>query len=123
MKKFLLIALFGIYFLSLITGCKKEADTTTPASETPAIVGKWSYKNDLVSFYTKGNVKSSPFTYINAEFIQFNKDGSGNDDNTTFTYTVKNNQLIISYAAYTSGGITYDAETSTSELKSYHLIS
>lgn len=116
MKKLLLFAFFGLFIIS-VNGCKKE-NTTKQTQETPLIVGKWNYKSDQVNIYTKSKITGGgPYTYTGGEFIQFNKDGSGSDYNTTFTYTVKNNTLTINYAAYILGGSTYDAETVVSQIK------
>jgi hypothetical protein len=117
MKKLLLIAFLGMSFIFLTTGCKKETTQKNTDDNSISIVGKWNYKNDVVSIYTKSKLTGGgPYTYSNGEYIQFNNNGTGRDQNTTFTYTVKNKEITISYAAYTKGGDTYDADVSTAAI-------
>jgi hypothetical protein len=60
---------------------------------------------------------ADPYTYSNAEYIQFNADGTGKDYNNTFTYTLKNDQLTIIYSAYLDGTVPVDAVTQTCTIK------
>ena len=73
------------------------------------LAGKWNYKSSEAAFYFNGMLTAPDlYSYSNAEFIQFNNDGTGEDYNTSFTYTLKNDQLIITYNEYDSVGLPID---------------
>ena len=95
MKKLLLIAFFGMSLITLVIGCKKDANT----AET--IVGEWDLQGDSLTVYNAGNIISSgPAMSKTTNYMQFKADGTGNDLYTTFTYKIKGKTLTISYAPY-----------------------
>jgi hypothetical protein len=117
MKK-TITSIFSILFILLITACNKSSDNkpVTPPT-TDLLVGKWQYKSDEVKIYSKGQqTGGGPYTYTDGEYIQFNADGTGRNDKTTFTYKVVDETLTVNYSAYTFGGQVYDAVSENSHL-------
>jgi hypothetical protein len=128
MKKYFTywILLFGI---ALAAGCKLDPvdyshttpvipPTTVKVDSIKLLVGKWNYTSNEVKFYIGGMLTApDPYTYSNGEFIQFNNDGTGKDYNTSFTYTLKNDQLTITYNAYDAQGLPIDPVIQTCTIK------
>lgn len=105
MKKLLLITVLAVLFFS----CKKDKDNK---DSTVSLTGKWTYVKDSVNTYQNGELLNTQvFDYADEyHFIQFNKDGTGSDDNTTFTYKVTGDKIAFHTEAYTRDGIEYPAE-------------
>jgi hypothetical protein len=117
-----------IFAFALIAGCKPDpVNYNIPASATSAtavkadittLASKWNYTSDEVKLYVDDKqTAGTPYTYSKGEYIQFNADGTGKDYITSFTYTLKDDQLTIKYNAYINGGVQFDAETQTCTIK------
>jgi hypothetical protein len=103
-----------LFAFVLIAGCKRDSVNPT----TPIIAGKWKYTSYDAKMYINGQqTTDQPYNYDKGEYLQFNEDGTGIDYQTSFTYTFKNDQLIVKYGAYVDGGVSYDAYTDTCTVK------
>lgn len=109
-----------IFAVGLVAGCKLDPvdfnhtppvipPVTVKVDTLNLLAGKWNYRSNEAAFYFNGMLTAPDlYNYSNAEFIQFNNDGTGEDYNTSFTYTLKDDQLIITYNEYDSVGFPAD---------------
>jgi hypothetical protein len=111
-------SIFSILFVLFISACSKSpANKPVTPSNSNLLIGKWEYKSDEVKIYTKGQqTGGGPYTYKNGEYIQFNADGTGRNEVTTFTYKIVNETLTVNYNRYSVGGQSYDAESEDSHI-------
>jgi hypothetical protein len=110
--------IFSILIILLFAGCSKNSENK-PITQDHAdlLIGKWQYKSDEVKFYSKGQQTGpGPYTYTGGDYIQFNADGTGRNNETTFTYKVVDEILMVNFSAYTSGGTAYDASSENSHI-------
>jgi PBP1b-binding outer membrane lipoprotein LpoB len=112
-KTFLLLSLGAVLFIS----CKKSTSTPTITDPNPvSITGKWTYVKDSVNFYKNGQFSSMQVENYTNEHMLFNNDGTGNNDETSFTYKLTNKTLSLNFAAYTAGGIQHAADQGTATI-------
>lgn len=98
MKKLLPIALL-IYSCTIFIGCKKDA--VSLKSDNAAIVSRWAYQKDSINFYMNGKkVNTQVVTYDGNKYMEFYKNGTGEDEKRTFTYVVSDTKLTLHYQAY-----------------------
>lgn len=91
MKKLLPI----IIVLAFISCKKQSSNQVTPNSQ---LVGKWTFKKDSIINYNKTVPTSQTFTYTYSDYLVFNNDGTGAENDTTlFKYTLSGKNLNISY--------------------------
>jgi len=111
MKNILVILIACFVF----NACKKDSSgSTTLAANSKLAGGKWNILRDTMYFYNKGSVKMQvDSSYHGDAWWIFNQDGTGNDQNTRFTYNFSAGNLTIKTAAYVLNGDTYDADTYT----------
>jgi hypothetical protein len=115
MKKLLLVTFFAIAFATLTIGCKKDSKAVIPGKEISPIVGKWKY--NYVDAHTPGVTIERRYIYTKGEYLQFNTDGTGKDLHTSFSYTIKDKTVSISYAEYTTDGVIHNAFVDIATIK------
>ncbi|TWR29450.1 hypothetical protein FPZ43_10900 [Mucilaginibacter pallidiroseus] len=115
-KKFATVAtvlFFSVYF----TACKKESSTKVEEPQAPVITGKWRYLTSLRKQYSGGQTKDSTYIFVGGEYVQFNTDGTGIGNYTTFNYKVDGKKLTFVVDAYFADGTPAPKQTVTCEVQ------